>query len=41
LQAFDQGVALGGGFHQAAVPRRSKILPSFSCRVWAVNGLMM
>ena len=30
-----------GGIHQALAASRSKILPSFSSRVCAVNGLMM
>ena len=45
LQAFDQQPAFFLGIHrdahQAVAVRRSKILPSFSSRVWAVNGLMM
>ena len=35
------GTHIGDGIHQAAAPRRSKILPSFSSSVCAVNGLMM
>ena len=45
LQFFHQRGAcagdIGHGAHQAAAPRRSKILPSFSSSVCAVNGLMM
>ncbi len=41
LQAQGEGVLVDRGIHQALAARRSKILPSFSSSVCAVNGLMM
>ncbi len=41
LQAQGEGASVDRRIHQALAARRSKILPSFSSRVCAVNGLMM
>ena len=41
LQAQGEGILVDRGVHQALAARRSKILPSFSSSVCAVNGLMM